>query len=244
MVPWSRSAGAIFLDWLAPTAGQMWADIGCGNGAFSALVTERAAPAHICGIDPSDAQVSFARQQLANKPVELTVGDAMALPYENARFDFSVMALVLFFVPDPQRAVSEMARVTKPGGTVASYTWDAMRGGMPNQHVLEELEALGRSVARPPSAKVSRFEDLKTLWSGIGAAEIETREVVVQRSFLDFEDYWNCMVLSSPSGIAGKLSNAEAIELKKRLQARLPTAANGEITIHASASAIKGRIST
>ena len=241
MAPWSRSAGALFLDWLAPEPGRAWVDIGCGNGAFTELILAKAAPSSICAIDPSDAQVSFARQKLSGKPVEFIVGDAMALPYADARFDVGVMALALFFVPDPRKGASEMARVTKPGGAVASYTWDTMRGGTPTQPLWEELQALGKELPRPPSSDVSRFEALKALWSEVGIVDVETRELVVHRTFANFEEYWLCMVISNPTGIAEKLSDAQIAELKRRLQARLPASASGEVTVHAWATAIKGR---
>lgn len=49
MGTWSRLAGHIFLDWLNPASGLHWIDIGCGNGAFTELLTERCAPAGIQG---------------------------------------------------------------------------------------------------------------------------------------------------------------------------------------------------
>jgi len=58
---WSRLAGDIFLDWLAPHAGLRWIDIGCGSGAFTQLLIERCAPAEVQGIDPSEGQLAFAR---------------------------------------------------------------------------------------------------------------------------------------------------------------------------------------
>ena len=61
MGTWSRIAGEIFLDWLAPPPGLRWIDIGCGSGAFTELLMERCAPAEVQGIDPSEAQLSFAR---------------------------------------------------------------------------------------------------------------------------------------------------------------------------------------
>ena len=149
MAPWSRSAGALFLSWLAPEPGRAWVDVGCGNGAFTEMIFARAAPFSVCAIDPSEAQVSYARQKLAGKPVEILVGDAMTLPYPDARFDVGVMALVLFFVPDPPKGAAEMARVVKPGGTVASYTWDVEHGGAPPQPKWEELQALGKEVTLP-----------------------------------------------------------------------------------------------
>ena len=46
---WSRLAGGIFLDWLAPPRGLRWIDVGCGNGAFTELLVERFAPVHVQG---------------------------------------------------------------------------------------------------------------------------------------------------------------------------------------------------
>jgi SAM-dependent methyltransferase len=241
MAPWSRSAGALFLDWLVPGPGLTWVDVGCGNGAFTEMILAKSAPSHISAIDPSEAQIATARQKISAKQVELSVGDAMALPYDGARFDAAVMALVLFFVPDPKKGAAELVRVTKPGGLVASYTWDVMHGGTPTQPLWEEIDAMGKPAARPPSAEVSRFAALKALWAELGIRDVETRELVVERTFENFDDYWLCMAVSSPSGIVGKLSDAESAELKRRLRDRLPASATGHITVHAWATAIKGR---
>lgn len=241
MAPWSRSAGALFLDWLALGPGLAWIDVGCGNGAFTELILAKSAPSSVCALDPSDAQIATARQKISAKQVELSIGDAMALPYDSARFDAAIMALVLFFVPDPKKGAAELVRVTKPGGMIASYTWDVMRGGTPTQPLWEELDSMGIPAARPPSAEISRFAALKALWAELGVRNIETRELVVERTFADFDDYWLSMVVSSPTGVVGKLSDAESTELKRRLQDRLPASATGEVTVHAWATAIKGR---
>ena len=73
----------------------------CGSGAFTELLAQRCAPAEIQGIDPSEAQFAFARARPALREATFLRGDAMALPFETDRFDAAVMALVLFFVPDP-----------------------------------------------------------------------------------------------------------------------------------------------
>jgi len=241
MAPWSRSAGSLFLDWLAQGPDLAWVDVGCGNGAFTELILARSAPSSVCAIDPSEAQIEAARQRISARLVEFSIGDAMTLPYEDARFDVGVMALVLFFVPNPNKGAAELARVTRPGGAVASYTWDVLRGGTPTQPLWEELQALGKPLVRPPSSDISRFEMLKALWAELGIRDVETRELVVERKFVNFDDYWLSMVISSPSGIVEKLSDAESMELKRRLRARLPASATGEITVHSWATAIKGR---
>ena len=97
MGTWSRLAGEIFIDWLAPRSGLRWIDIGCGNGAFTELLVERCAPVEVQGIDPSEGQLAFARTRSAARIAQFRQGDAMALPFSNASFDAAVMALVIFF---------------------------------------------------------------------------------------------------------------------------------------------------
>jgi ubiquinone/menaquinone biosynthesis C-methylase UbiE len=115
MGTWSRLAGAVFLDWLAPRSGMKWIDVGCGNGAFTELVVERCGPAEVEGVDPSDAQLAFARSRPAARVARFQQGDALALPFPENRIDAAVMALVIFFLSDPARGVAEMARVVCPG---------------------------------------------------------------------------------------------------------------------------------
>src|SRR5665213_564148 len=106
---WSRLAGEEFLRWLAPAAGGRWADVGCGNDAFTELLLDRDAAAQVEGIDPSEEQLAYARQRLAGRPASVHAGDATALPWPDAAFDAATMALVIFFVPDPAQGVAEMA---------------------------------------------------------------------------------------------------------------------------------------
>jgi ubiquinone/menaquinone biosynthesis C-methylase UbiE len=110
-----------------------WIDVGCGNGAFTELLVERCAPAEVVGIDPSEAQLAYARTRPAARMAEFRRGNAMALPFSADRFNAAVMALVIFFVPDPAKGVAEMVRVVGPGGTVAAYVWDIVGSGFPQE---------------------------------------------------------------------------------------------------------------
>src|SRR5271157_2833580 len=168
MGPWSRLVGEVFLDWLAPPSGLRWIDIGCGNGAFTELLAQRCAPAEMQGIDPSEGQLAFARTRLGTPDAVFREGDAMALPFDEGRFDAAVMALVLFFVPDPAKGVAEMRRVVRPGGTVTAYVWDDFRDGSPASPARNELLAMGIQTPRPPSSDVSRMTALRDTWTGAG----------------------------------------------------------------------------
>src|SRR5207247_300646 len=165
---WSRLAGDVFLDWLAPRPGLRWIDVGCGTGAFSELLIERCAPAEVQGIDPSEAQLAFARTRPAARLAQFRQGDAMALPFPEGRFDAAIMALVIFFVPEPAKGVAEMVRVVGPGGIVAAYAWDVLADGHPGGPIQVEMRKMGLSPLLPPSAGASRIEALRELWANAG----------------------------------------------------------------------------
>lgn len=240
---WSRLVGERFLDWLKPRAGLRWIDIGCGNGAFTELIVERCAPAAIQGIDPSEAQLAFARGRPAIGAAEFRKGDAMTLPFPDGTFDVAVMALAIFFVPEPAQGVAEMVRTVRPGGLVATYIWDMLGGGFPLGPIQAGMRDLGLKIGMPPRTDASQMEALRGLWAGAGLDAIESREITVRRTFADFEEFWQIALLRGDP-VVGALTSAELEQLKARVRGHLPAAAaDGRITTTARANAIKGRIS-
>jgi ubiquinone/menaquinone biosynthesis C-methylase UbiE len=180
MKNWSQRAG--FLDWLAAPTGLKWIDVGCGNGAFTELLVERCALVEVQGIDPSEDQLAFAGKRPAARIAKFSRGDAMALPFPADTFDAATMALVISFVPDPLKGVTEMARVVRRGGTVAAYVWDMLGGGYPWELIRIEMRAMGLSVLNPSSQEASRIEALYDLWTRTGLDAVETRDITVQRN--------------------------------------------------------------
>jgi SAM-dependent methyltransferase len=240
---WSRLAGEVFLDWLSPPAGLRWIDVGCGNGAFTELLVQRCAPREVHGIDPSDAQIEFARKRPALAGATLSKGDAMALPYEAGRFDAATMALVIFFVPDPKQGVAEMKRVVGRGGTIAAYAWDIWGGGFPFEPIWDEVRKAGGTLPLPPSVDISRMHALRGLWADAGLTPVETREITVQRTYADFDEFWNTTTASGQLKAAlNDWPAGEVEKLKARVRARLPADGQGRITYPARANAIRGRV--
>jgi ubiquinone/menaquinone biosynthesis C-methylase UbiE len=240
---WSRSAGEIFLDWLAPLPGLRWIDVGCGNGAFTEVLVKRCAPVEVQGIDPSEGQLAFARTRPASRVAEFRQGDAMALPFPADRFDAAVMALVLVFVPDPAKGVAEMVRVVGPGGTVAAYMWDMLGGGNPMNPILAEIRAMGVTPPSAPRLEASRMEALRDLWTGAGLEAVQTREIRVQRTFADFDELWMAGTKSpAVAPVVAAMASGDVEKLRSRVRARLPADADGRITHGARAHAIKGQL--
>jgi len=121
---WSRTVAREFLAWLAMPPKSRWADVGCGTGALTEIILEVTRPSRVTGVDTSDAYVGYARERIKDPRAEFRLSDAQGLPFEPATFDATVSGLVLNFVPQPDRALAEMARVTRRGGIVACYVWD------------------------------------------------------------------------------------------------------------------------
>jgi ubiquinone/menaquinone biosynthesis C-methylase UbiE/DNA-binding transcriptional ArsR family regulator len=121
---WDRVRDDLFgdrfhLSALAALAQSEWVvgDLGCGTGQVSAALApfvER-----VIAVDASAAMVQAARKRLSGLDnIELRRGELEALPIDDGRLDAATLMLVLHHVPEPERALAEIARVLKPGGRV------------------------------------------------------------------------------------------------------------------------------
>ncbi len=238
---WSVLVGARFLDWLAVPSGARWLDVGCGNGAFTELLVDRQQPADVWAIDPSPAQLDYARKRLPiGAPVSWLEGDAMQLPVADATFDAAVMALVLFFVPEPATGVAQMCRTVRRGGVVAGYHWDMRGGGFPLADIGIELRELGIAPTLPPSDAASTLEASTALWQAAGLVDVRTTQFTVQRRFDSFDDYWASAASSNTVRHAFETLAPERLAfLKTKVRDRLQ-ATDGPLTVSARANAVCG----
>lgn len=239
---WSRKVGEEFLAWLNPPRDLFWLDVGCGNGAFTALLAERVKPSSIIGVDPSPAQLDFARTRPGVSIARFEAGHAMELPAADDSVDAAVMALVIAFVPDPAKGVGEMVRVVKPGGLVSAYMWDWPEG-FPFHHSHKIIEDRGLPAIAPPSWEASREARLVELWQGAGLADVESRVITVERTFPDFETLW-AITLTGPrvATLAGTMPPEVKASIREELKDRLKAVEGKPMTLVATANAVKGRV--
>jgi ubiquinone/menaquinone biosynthesis C-methylase UbiE len=241
MGKWSRIAGDVFLDWLAPSPGLDWVDVGCGNGAFTELLVDRRAPRSVRGVDVSEGQLAYARTRHVAGIAEFQIGSAMELPYGAASADAAVMALVLFFVPEPHVGVAEMARVVRPGGLVCAYAWDIEGGGFPMEKVFAAMIEHGLSPLRPPSASAANIDSMRALWERAGLQQVETRQIRIQRHFRDFEEFWQaCLLGGGTMAALNKLEPATLQAIKEASRAKAGGPADDGLWVDAWANAVKG----
>lgn len=241
---WSRLVGEAFLGWLDVPNGLRWLDVGCGNGAFTEELIFRCAPASAMAIDPSDEQLGYARRRPGASMAEFRLGDAQALPFDDGSFDVAIMALVLSFLPNPAKAVAEMARVVRPGGCVATYMWDLPGGGAPVTPVYTAIESLGSASPRPPRPEDSTRDAMQDLWEKSGLESIDTRVIRIPVAYSDFDDFWDSNTV--PIGPQGKLIDSMSPiareQLRTHLRDHLPVAPDGRIVYESFANAVKGRV--
>jgi ubiquinone/menaquinone biosynthesis C-methylase UbiE len=239
---WSRLVGEEFIDWLDAPKGLKWLDVGCGNGAFTERLISRCAPAEVIAIDPSQEQLAFASTRLGTKLANFQIGDAQTLPFTDGVFDAAVMALVITFVPDPTKAIAEMARVVRPGGWIATYMWDVPNGGLPMAPFYIAMKSLGIAPPILSGAAISQRAALVALWEKAGLKSIDTRVIRIVTSYSDFDDFWNANTVGI--GPLGKTLNEMTPSVREKLRIfmreQLVTSADGRVTYEAFANAIKG----
>ena len=100
-------------------------DVGCGTGTLLDAIARAArgsgAP-RLAGVDLSSGMLAVARDKLGRRAA-LAVADAAALPFPAARFDLALSSSAFHHWSEPLRALREMVRVLRPGGTVAITDW-------------------------------------------------------------------------------------------------------------------------
>jgi SAM-dependent methyltransferase len=240
--PTSRTSGA----GVAASPGGSWLDVGCGTGALTEAILAQAAPSAARGVDTSAGFIDYAQAQIADRRATFGVADAQAIPDPDGTYDAVVSGLALNFIPQPTRAVSEMARVTRPGGIVAAYVWDYDEGMQMMRHFWDAAVALApaaRALDEGQRFSICHPESLTTLYRDAGLQEVATRAIDIPTPFRDFADYWSPFLGgqgAAPSYVAS-LDEGMKAAIRDRLRADLPIAPDGSISLLARAWAVWGR---
>ena len=121
---WSRLLAPSYIAFAGVRNGDHVLDVGTGTGALAAAVEAGMPASEIVGVDPSEGFIAYAQKNVASTRAHFEVGDAQALKFKDAAFDNTLALLVMNFVPDPNKAIAEMRRVTRPQGVVSACVWD------------------------------------------------------------------------------------------------------------------------
>lgn len=188
---YGRGLALGLIEFAAITPGQRVLDVGCGTGQLTAELAATVGGENVAAVDVSDAVLAVCRGRVPTADVR--EASAEALPFAAREFDAALAQLVVNLVEDPPGAVREMARVTRPGGTVAACFWDDNE--MP---LLRSLWDGVRAIAPEALAEVSAaaqvgladVEVLRAWWEGAGLGDVALGEFEVSADYESFDDLW------------------------------------------------------
>jgi SAM-dependent methyltransferase len=238
---WSRLFARRFVDFVGITDGDRLLDVGCGTGSLTYTLAASAPRSEIVGIDPSSAFVEYARSRTSDPRVTFDVGSALSLPYPDASFDKCLCLLVLQFIPDVGRAIGEMRRVLRQGGSAAACVWD--KDVMEMHSVFWEPAAeLEPGVKRGSGAPYTSGQ-LADLWKQSGLKSVEETVLEMPLEFASFDDFWAPHLGGQgPSGsYLVSLPPEKQIALRERVRVRvLGAGPDRPFTLRAKAWAVRG----
>ena len=242
---WSRPVAREFLAWLAAPEGGRWLDVGCGTGALTEAILAAASPGLVQAVDASVSYALFARSRVRDRRARFLVADARSLPLGANSSDTVVSGLALNFIPQPDAALAEMARVVRKGGMVAAYVWDYAGRMQLMRHFWDAAAALDSRAMELDEGRRFPLCDpaaLTALFRRAGYRNVESTAIEVPTRFRDFEDYWTPFLggQGPAPGYATSLSDERRAALRERIHAALPIEDDGSIHLVARAWAVRG----
>jgi SAM-dependent methyltransferase len=209
-------------------AGDRALDVGCGPGALTAELVAVVGAARVAAVDPSAAFAEACRARLPGVDVRVAPGEA--LPFADATFDRVLAQLSVNFMADPPAGAREMARVARPGATVAAAVWDYAGEMTLLRAFWAAAAALDPAAAARDEGRSMRHCDpaaLRALWSGAGLTGVDVSPAVVAAGYDDFDDLWQPLELGvGPAGAYTAALDAGArAALAAEVRRRLPVGA-------------------
>ena len=191
---WSQKLAPLFIDFAGLADGEQILDVGCGTGSLTFALAKAADLGEIAAIDYSPVFVQEAIRRNTDPRIKIRQADACDLPFEGGKFDRALALLVLHFVPEAGRAVAEMRRVVRPGGTVAAVVWDHL-GGMPGMRMMVDTVAAlsegGRQLrSRYLFQPMMQPGEMKRTFVDQGLVDVEEAELMIRMNYKNFDDYW------------------------------------------------------
>ncbi len=162
-------------------------DVGCGPGVLTAELVGRYGVDRVDALDPTPGFVDAARSRLPG--VDVRLGTAEALPYADGSYEVAFAQLVVHFMKDPVRGLSEMARVAR-GGLVAACVWDHGGGRGPLSPFWDAVAEVDPEEHRERSSAGSTEGDLTRLFGEAGLVDVVEGTLSVTIHLDSFEDWW------------------------------------------------------
>lgn len=217
-------------------------DVGCGPGGLTRELVDRVGASNVAAIDPAEQFVAACRER--NPGADIRVGTAEELPWRDGEFDAALSCLVLGFMRDPDRGLREMARVTRPGGTVAACMWDLAGGGMTMLKVFwDATREVDPAAPGEESMSGAARGDIVDRFERAGLDGVTGTTLAARADYAGFDDFWEPFTLAV--GPAGLHLQSLSEELRARVrEACRPMLPDGPFSLDARAWCARGTVPT
>jgi SAM-dependent methyltransferase len=244
---WSKRIAPAYVAFARVKSGDRVLDVGTGTGSLALAVEAATISGEIVGIDPSEGFITYAKKNAKPSRMSFEVGDAQALKFKDASFDQTLSLLVINFVPDHNKAIVEMRRVTRPGGVVSSCVWDYNAGMEMLRFFWDEVVALDPAMAPKDERhmKLSREGQLGELWKKAGLVNVQEKPLMIDQAYTSFSDYWTPFLRGAGPGGAYvvSLTDERRQQLEQRMRKRLlGDRQDGAFTLGARAWCVRGEV--
>ena len=244
---WSRLLAPAYVAFAGVKNGDRVLDVGTGTGSLAAAVEASMPASEIVGVDPSEGFIAYAQKNTKSTRVHFEVGDAQVLKFNDASFDDALALLVMNFVPDHNKAIAEMRRVTRPQGIVSACVWDYDAGMQMLRFFWDEAVAFDPSIEPKDERhmKLSHQGQLGDLWRKAGLLNIKEEPLVIGQVYSSFNDYWEPFTKGAGPGGAYvvSLSDDRRQQLEARMRKRLlGDLQDGPFTLRARAWCVRGEV--
>lgn len=219
---YSEPLAAEFAELVNPSPGQRVLDVGCGPGALTATLVNRLGSESVWAVDPSESFVAAVRHRLPG--VRVQQATAEQLPFPDGSFDAALAQLVVHFMTDPVAGLRDMARVTRPGGTVAASVWDQAGGQGPLAVFWRTALELDPAARDESQRAGTREGHLSELFEAAGLRNVTPTALTVRVRYTTFEEWWQPFTLGvGPAGAhVVNLDPARREKLRERCRTLLP----------------------
>lgn len=208
-------------------AGLRVLDLGSGTGYPALLAAQTVGPdGTVIGIDLAEQMLNAAQRKASSlrlSNVTFRTGDVTTLPFAAASFDAVTSRFCLMFLPEIQKAVTEIGRVLKPGSWLSAAVWSAPEK---NAYLTTPLAVITQFLDLPPPDptapgifRLAKPGDLAGMMEKAGFTDVTEQEFLAEVRFPSGEEYYESLMdIAAPiQNLFAKLSEQQKSEARQRI---------------------------
>ena len=234
---YSTQLASAFADFSGVRAPQRALDVGAGTGALTDELVGRLGEENVAAAEPSPDYSATLRTRFPQ--VDVRQAPAEELPWEENGFDSALAQLVVVFLNDAPLAARELARVTRPGGVVATCMWEV--DGVEMMNALNEIRRRLRPGGWSPATEYRDEASLRRLFEEAGLRDVETTRLEASVEYETVDELWEPAIrVGGPGGPAVDSLTPEQLVVGRAIFEEALGNPAGRYSLTGRAAAVRG----